>query len=369
MSFVALIVRSLFRQRTRTLLTVVGIAVGISTVVALGAVTGGIEQTSGEIIHTGGADFMVAQKGASDFSFSTVREDEWDRLEGLAGVEQAIGVLFHFTSVPGNPLFPEMGVRPDQLASVIGTPAAGRLPAGPDEVALGVRAARNLDVAVGEVVAIGRDRLRVVGLFEAEGTFESSGAYLPLATVQRIAAKPGVVSAVYVAVKPGTDPVALARRIEREEPTLATIATVSEYGKVDQGMTLLHAIELAISLLAVGIGAVGVTNTMIMSVFERTREIGILRAVGWSRRRILSTVLGEGIALCLVAALVGVGLGVAAAEALMLVPSISNFLAPVYTAELFARAAAIGIGVGLLGAAYPAVRAIRLTPMEALRHE
>ncbi len=352
------------------MLTVVGIAVGITTVVALGAVTEGMKQTSGEIIHTGGADFMVAQNGASDFSFSTVQQAEWDRVAAYPGVGEAIGVLFNFTSVPGNPLFPEMGVRPDQLPAVVGRPVEGRLLSSkPDEVVLGVTAARDLQVGVGDVVLIGREHLRVVGVFRAEGTFENSGAYLPLATVQRIASKPGVVSAVYVGVSAGAEPAVVAASIERDEPTLATVSSVSEYGKVDQGITLLNAVELAISLLAVGIGAIGVTNTMIMSVFERTREIGILRAVGWSRRRILVTVLGEGIALCLVAAVVGMALGAAAAQAIMLVPSISNFLSPVYTPALFARAAAIGIVVGVLGAAYPAVRAIKLTPMEALRHE
>ena len=134
-------------------------------------------------------------------------------------------------------------------------------------------------------------------------------------------------------------------------------------------MAVIDAVQLAISLLAVGIGAIGVTNTMVMSVFERTREIGILRAVGWSRRRILGTVIGESVSLCALATVFGILLGVAASRAIMLVPSISSFLSPVYAPGVFLRAVAIALLVGLAGAAYPALRAIRLTPMEALRHE
>jgi putative ABC transport system permease protein len=370
MTFAALILKNLFRQKVRTLLTVLGIAVGITTVVALGVVTEGMKQTSGELIRTGDADFMVAQDGAADFSFSTVQEEEWARIARRPDVAVAVGVLYNFAAVGSNAFFPEMGVRPDQLRGIIGRPRAGRLLSGaPDEVVLGAGAASALRASVGSHVRLGGGKRLVVGIFRSHSTYENSGGYLPLRTVQRFAGKPGTVTAVYVKVTPGEDPERVASSIERTEPTLATIADVGEYGKVDQGMTVIDAVQLAITLLAVGLGAIGVTNTMVMSVFERTREIGILRAVGWSRRRILGSVFGESIALCAVATVLGLVLGVAASQAIMLVPSISSFLTPVYAPTVFIRAVAIALLVGLVGAAYPAIRATRLTPMEALRHE
>ena len=167
----------------------------------------------------------------------------------------------------------------------------------------------------------------------------------------------------------GVDTGELAARIERDVPNVATISSVSEYGKVDQGYEILDAIELAISLLAVGIGAIGVTNTMVMSVFERTREIGILRAVGWSRRRVMSAVLAESLVLCGLAAVAGVAIGTVAGGRVTRVPQIANLVEPAYEPAVYVRAIAIGLIVGVAGAAYPAVRATRLTPMEALRHE
>jgi ABC-type antimicrobial peptide transport system permease subunit len=77
----------------------------------------------------------------------------------------------------------------------------------------------------------------------------------------------------------------------------------------------------------------------------------------------------ESLLLCLIAAGVGIGLGVLASRAVLLVPSISAFLSPAYPPEIFARAIVLGLVVGLLGAAYPAARAVRLSPMEALRYE
>jgi putative ABC transport system permease protein len=131
----------------------------------------------------------------------------------------------------------------------------------------------------------------------------------------------------------------------------------------------MDALELAVSLLAVGIGAIGVMNTMIMSVFERTREIGILRAIGWRSSRILRLIMVESVLLCLVAVVVGIGVGVAFSRAILLVPLISNFLTPSYSVDVFVRAVVVGIAVGLAGAVYPALRAVRLSPMEALRYE
>jgi putative ABC transport system permease protein len=139
--------------------------------------------------------------------------------------------------------------------------------------------------------------------------------------------------------------------------------------EVDQGIEAIDGLNLAISLLAVGIGAIGVMNTMVMSVFERTREIGILRAVGWRGRRVVRMIVGESIAVCLIAFVVGLGLGALATEAVTLVPAIGAVLEPAYTVAVMVRALVVALVVALVGAAYPAIRAARLLPMEALRHE
>jgi putative ABC transport system permease protein len=222
---------------------------------------------------------------------------------------------------------------------------------------------------VGDHVVLDRERFLVVGVYETGERWRDSAAIAPLETVQRLASKRDVVTGVHVVVTPGRDPHAVAAAIERELPQLAAIETADDYAEVDQGFKIMDAANLAISLLAVGIGAIGVMNTMIMSVFERTREIGILRAVGWRGRRILRMILLESLFLCLLAAAIGVGLGILASRAVLLVPAVSSLLAPAYTAEVFGRALAVGIAVAVAGALYPAVRAVRLSPMEALRYE
>jgi putative ABC transport system permease protein len=349
---------------------VLGISLGITTVVTLGVVTNSLKSTAGEIIRFGGADFMVAQEGAADLSFSVVAEDDVAALARVPGVARAQPALVHITRLGSNPFFFMVGLRPADVAANPPPLRSGAVLSGaPDEVMLGHNAARDLGVDVGSTVTIDQRELSVVGIYVTGSLYEDGGAYAPLATVQDIAAKTGVVTAVFVKAATGTNPADLADEIEERFPNLATIADVSEYGKVDQGITLLDAANLAISILAVGIGAIGVMNTMVMSVFERTREIGILRAVGWSGGRILRMVLSESVFLCLIAAAVGSVVAVAATQALLLVDTIRNLLEPQYTLSVFLRALVVAVAVALAGAAYPAFRAVRLTPMEALRYE
>jgi putative ABC transport system permease protein len=369
MSFLALVARNLARHRTRTVLTVVGIGIGITTVIALGAITSGLKGASEQMAHAGGADFMVAQNGAADLTFSALAERDEQAIAAVPGVARTWGVLMHVARVGGNPFFIAFGARPSDQEQALPPLREGRLPRGANEIALGSRAAADLGLGPGGTVTIERRPLRVVGVYGSDAQWEDGGGYATLATVQELARKPGVVSAVYVIASPGADPEAVEKAVEASSDRFAAISTADEYASVDQGMKVLDAANLAISLLAVVIGAIGVMNTMIMSVFERTREIGILRAVGWRGARIVRMVLSESLILCLVATVVGVAAGIAATRAVLLVPAISTFLEPAYPPAIFVRALVIAVGVALAGALYPALRAVRLSPMEALRHE
>jgi putative ABC transport system permease protein len=371
MSFLSLIIKNLVRQRVRTALTVLGISIGITTVVALGVVTDSLKATSGEILKLGDADFMVAQEGAADLSFSIVPEDTIPVLAEQPGVESAEGMLFHIARVGSNPYFFLVGrdhsglvARPPRLTAGEIWPANST-----DGILLGKRAARDLEAEPGDTVVIEDKQFTVTGVYETGRLLEDGGAYAPLEVVQQIAGRAGVVTAVFLSLSPGTDPAAVGLSIEDRFPGLASIVEVGDYSEVDQGIQFLDAANLAISVLAVGIGAIGVMNTMIMSVFERTREIGIFRAVGWSGRRILRMIVTESLILCVLGAFAGSALGVLATRALLLIDVIRNVLEPQYSPDVFVRALVVAVVVALAGAAYPAVRAVRLTPMEALRYE
>lgn len=369
MSFAALVLRNLLRQPVRTLLTALGISIGITTVVALGAITSGLKGTMGDLVRGGGADFMVAQAGASDLSFSAVSESDLRALAARGDVARATGVLIELADVGSNPYFMVFGYDPDDLPGEGLRLTAGTLPRGADDVLLGAGAADELGAAVGGEVVLDRHTFRVSGIYLGTDTLRDGAAIAPLETVRALASRPEVVTAVFVRAAAGADPEAVAAAIERDLPHLAAIADVEDYAEVDQGVEIMDALTLAISVLAVGIGAIGVMNTMIMSVFERTRELGVLRAVGWRGARIIRLIVSESVVLCALAAVAGVAAGVAASRAVLLIPSVSALLEPAYPPEIFVRALVVGIAVALAGAVYPALRAVRLSPMEALRYE
>ncbi len=371
MTFIALILKNIIRQRTRTFLTVLGISLGITTVVALGVVTESLKASSSQILKLGGADFMVAQEGAADLSFSILPEDHVPAIASVEGVAGTEGVLFHIARVGSNPYFFLVGRQREGVAANPPQFSDGGLwtEGAMDQVVLGVNAAKDLGAGVGDRVTIEKREFAVSGIYKTGRLYEDGGGYAPLPVVQQIAGKSGVVTAVFIHLAPGADPAAVGRAIEDTVPGAASIVGIGDYSKVDQGVQMLDAANLAISVLAVGIGAIGVMNTMVMSVFERTREIGILRAVGWSGRRILRMILSESLVLCFIAAAVGSALGVLATRAILLIDTVRTLLEPQYSVDIFVRALVVAVAVALAGAAYPAFRAVRLTPMEALRYE
>jgi putative ABC transport system permease protein len=152
-------------------------------------------------------------------------------------------------------------------------------------------------------------------------------------------------------------------------PEMATIQTASQFGRADLSLTYLEAAVTGSTVLAVLIGAVIVGNTMLLSLFERTREFGLLRAIGWTRRRLVLLLLAENLTLALAGAIVGVGLTFAVTSLLEHLPSLRGVLHANYTASAFWRALYTALGMTLLGSIYPAIRAARLTPLKALSYE
>lgn len=369
MSFLHLVLRNLARQRVRSVLTIVGISLGITTVVALGVVTAGLEQTATGLVRSGGAEFMLAQKGAADLSFSRLPEATVAETAAVPGVAGARGALFHITKAGSNPFFFLIGRTAADLRAAPPDLVRGRMPRVAGEIALGQDTAADLDAAIGDTVEINKRSFHVVGVSTSDVSWERAGALALLGDVQQLMNAPDSVTVVYVDLARGANADAVAKRVRRSVDGVAVITSADDYGQVDQGFEIINAANLAISLLAVLIGGIGVMNTMVMSIFERTREIGVLRAVGWTRARVLRMILIESIALCLVAGFVGALLGAGIASLVTQIPAVGSFLVPRYTVSVFLQGFVVAVIVGLIGAAYPAWRATRLTPMEALRYE
>jgi len=127
--------------------------------------------------------------------------------------------------------------------------------------------------------------------------------------------------------------------------------------------------SLATSLIALVVGAVGVMNTILMSVFERLQEIGVLLAIGWRRARIMRMILFESLLLSFVGGTAGCGLGLVATHMLQTSPWIRGKLEGEFSPMLLGGALLIALALGALGGFYPAWLGSRMSPMTALRHQ
>ena len=166
---------------------------------------------------------------------------------------------------------------------------------------------------------------------------------------------------------PDADWATIKKAIEEKFDTLEAIRTEDFTSYYDQ-IEYIDWFVWIISLVSVAVGGLGVLNTMLMTVSERTREIGTLRALGWSRGRVLRLILMEGVLISGLGGLVGLVVGVVGAEVIILWAP-QGFLGTKYAPELFLQAFSVALLLGFAGALYPAVQAGRLSPIEALKYE
>ncbi len=351
---------------------VLAIAFAVMTVVTLAVTSSGLEQSAAAIISVGHADFTVAQKNAPDLLASTIDKGELTRITQTPGVARTVGVLVateHLSA--SNPVFIEIGIAPSDLAPFGVTVVAGHPYAATatDQVMLGWRAASNFGLRVGSRFHANGTWNTVTGLYSTGNSFGDSGAMFPLSAVQGYNRLPGIVSMAFVKVTKGATSARVARSIDTNMPELTTIRTATQFGRADRNLVYLKAAVSGSTVLAVLIGAVIVGNTMLLSLFERTRELGLLRAIGWTRRRMVSLLLGENLALALLGAVIGVALAFAVTSGLEQLPALKGVLHANYTPAAFWRALYTALAMTLIGGLYPATRAALLSPLKALSYE
>ena len=413
MKFRSLLIKNIFRNKTRSLLAILGIAIGVATILGLGLVTNGLAASTQQALTADAADFTViagttggggGPDGASGGGApggqggqQLINQTKVSEIQQISGVQTAAGVLrtnvnlndtsssTNSTTTTSNASGSSGNMGQGQgnfqmMYSVIGIDSSnlglddivitnGTAFSNDNQVIMGDMAAQSLNKTVGDTITLSNQTFTIVGTYETGNFQDDRGIVMSLGKLQSLTGNTDMVSLILVKAANGTSSSTLADTIESKYPNeLSTSTSLSGMERMNNGLEIIESGAWAVTLLALLIGGIVVVVTMVKSVVERTREIGVLKAVGWTNKRILAMIIGESVVLSLLAAVVGIIVGVGVVEIISSAHLIMG-VEPAFSAGLFLEALAVAIFLGIVGGIYPAYRASRLSPTEALRYE
>ncbi len=374
MRFSTFIARNMLNRKVRTALTVLGLSVGIAAVMILTGLAWGFERSFLAIFQSKAIDLVVVRAGISNQLSANLDARLIDRIRGVDGVVDVAPSLTDTVSFEDRNLVSVLAngwEGGSGLFRGIRILEGRALRAGDGRVVLLGRVLKlNLARNLGDDVSIAGETFRIVGIFESDSLFENGGLIVPLDELQRMMGREGRVTSFVVSARSSeaSKIAELGRRIEREVPGIAAVPA-RDYVEGDIQIRMARMMAWATTAVALTLGSIGLLNTMAMAVFERTGEVGLLRALGWRRRRVLALILGEAVVLGLLGSLVGTALAYAGVRGILVFPSARGFVDPSLPPGVIGIGLAMGLGLSLLGGIYPALRAAALDPTEALRHD
>jgi len=369
MNLTGLALRNLGRRPIRTGLSILGIGLAVGSALALISLSRSIKDSTRAGLDEMGDDLVVMQKGASDIFGGFIPEQAIERVAAIAGVARASGELLMFAPGAGDRSLLTQGWSDASDLWKKVPLREGRVPApGERDVAvLGDAAAASLAKKLDDEIQILGATFKVVGIANYTAIINRGLVLLPLPDLQKISARPGQVTVIHVSLERRA--AGDLARVRRAIETLGnlTASSANDVLDKDRNFAILDAVSLAIAIIAVVMGAIYVLNALVMATQERTREIGIFAAIGWSNRRIMASIVIEGILMCAIGCGLGLVLSFGAAFAFPHIPAIGNLVSFRPNAALIVPVLAAAFVLCVLGSLIPAWRAVRMLPAEALR--
>ena len=372
-----LALKNIMRVKTRTGLTIFGVLIGITAIVALGSISEGIRTMINEELEFLGGTIMVTSEEGGGFMMgfqgSEITSEQIDELKSFSGVKEVVPLTFavgEITAMQG-PEYVIVGVDPAQQDFYIGKGIeldTGRELESNDELSilLSYQYAEDHDLKVGDTLEFKEEDFEVVGILK-EGVGDSDNIIvMPLGTMMDVYDMDSY-GAAYVVPEDVGKIESLAEEIEDDFDGFSAQTQAEIANQASQIVDTISIFTLGIAGISAIVGGLGVMNTMIMSIMERRREIGIMKAVGATSRFVLTQILLESIMITLIGGLLGVTLGILGSYSLRFV-SIGLARARV-TFELILGSLAFTTILGMFGGFYPAWKAAKLDPIEAIRYE
>jgi len=362
-----LVVSNIRQRPIRTLVSVAGVALGVCLVMLFTGLARGMSNDLQRRASNVRAEIIFTRPGSLQLTSSSANLSTKyvDLLKAVDGVEEALPVIIYvLQSNRGFGLERIEGVEWEKYARVNGLQMdQGRPPQANDEVVVDVVKAGNNKLNVGSTLNLIGDRpYRVVGIYSPESTARVKGS---LISMQEALESPGRCTYILVKIREGENKVEVAKRIDRQIPGNKIQLTDEVFASVEKSIPFLGTFLRVLVGLAAVVSALVVMLAMYTTITERTREIGILKALGASRRYIVFIIESEALLISAVGLVAGFVFSFA-----------GGYLIHEFYGLLFEfswgwaiTAAAIGMLGGACGALYPALRASNLDAVSALAYD
>jgi ABC-type antimicrobial peptide transport system permease subunit len=312
---------------------------------------------------------MIRQNNVADTAYSAIDERVGAKLAAMQDVESVSGLIFSAVSMPdAGGFFIIQGYHPtdfgiNRFNVVEGLPIKGNR-----QIMIGRTVADSMKKKVGESIDLGGSRFKIVGIYESNVSWEEIGGVITLRDAQTLTGKPRKVTMYGLKLAKNVDAEELVNKINSSNPDIHA-ALSGDFVNQMADMQNTYAMMDGLNFMAILIGGLGVMNTMLMAVMERTREIGVMRALGWRRRNILDMIMRESVLIGLAGGLVGILLAVFLAIIISISPGAINMYTPRFSFVMIFQSIMVAVVLGVAGGFYPAYRATKQEPVEALRYE
>jgi putative ABC transport system permease protein len=325
------------------------------------------------IYSSSGTDIAVIQQ---TFLSTSLNEAAGVTLKSLPFVAEATPVIFNMMDLTTDVNALVYGWKADTYEfDSLQILSGRRFRDGHPEVMLGDLLADDLKKKVGDTLEIQSSPFTVCAIYHGGSGLQAAAVIMPLDQLQELSSLQGKVSTFDVRLRPAPAGESQEQYLKRAQtqielalPGLRAVPA-AERAHSNQFVHLAHASAWGTSSIALLIGILGIANTMAMSVYERTREIGILRALGWNRGQVLILIQLEAAFLGLSGGFLGIAFGWCALHLLAALPQTASIVSTTLPVLLLAEALGIAVLAGLIAGAMPAWRASQLSPVEALRYD
>jgi putative ABC transport system permease protein len=363
--------RNLRNHPMRSILTSASIGAALASLLALVGLSRGVDSAVVLSMKDRGTDIVAVRKGSVEVLTADVDEGLAASLRtvpGVAGVMSSMGDIVELES--GDTVYME-GWSSDGYFWQTLKVTAGKLPEPADtgSVVLGQSLAESLGKKPGDRIELVAKSFQIAAVSRQASIIDDRSVMMPLPALQQLLGREGKVSGFHIRIDRPNDSGRLAEvrgRLAESFPQL-TFVESGEMTHYVQLTGLLRAMAWASSSVSLVMAFVIVLNTLLMAVTERTREMGLLSAIGWKPSRVIAAIVLEGVLMAAAGSVFGIGAGLLGLQVLIRQPQLRGFLQPEVTPVLVLESVLLVLLVGALGALYPAWRTTRMRPMDLLR--